>query len=98
MNKPILIAAALVVLIVGGAIGYFYWRQAHPTGVAAEQARTPPPAAAAPSAEPAVRNPIPEPSPASDLASMPLPTLAESDVPMHDALANIVGPASIETF
>jgi hypothetical protein len=87
MRKPIWWAAGAVILI-SAAVLFFSWRahrQAQPA--LADTTGTPEPAV------PAIRNPLPE---ASATAAGPLPALDESDAPMHDALGDVMGKASVD--
>jgi hypothetical protein len=89
MQKPIWWAAGAVILI-SAVVLFFSWR-AHRNA-----AQAPVPIAPAPEAAiPAIRNPLPE---ASGGAATPLPTLDDSDAPIHDALADIMGKASVDRF
>jgi hypothetical protein len=90
MNKPMIGVAALVVVAAAG--GWYYLRSRH----------APPPAPAAqqtpgvPDAEPAIAHPLPS---AGDSAPQaPLPTLANSDVPMSDALAQVMGAGAVKDY
>jgi hypothetical protein len=87
MRKPIWWAAGAVILI-SAAVLFFSWRahrQAQPA--VADTTVTPEPAV------PAIRNPLPE---SSGGAAPPLPALDESDAPMHDALADVMGKANVD--
>jgi hypothetical protein len=87
MRKPIWWAAGAVILI-SAAVLFFSWRahrQPQPAGT--DTTVTPEPAV------PAIRNPLPE---GSGGAAPPLPALDESDAPMHDALADVMGKANVD--
>jgi len=87
MRKPIWWAAGAVILI-SAAVLFFSWRahrQPQPAGT--DTTGTPEPAV------PAIRNPLPE---GSGGAAPPLPALDESDAPMHDALADVMGKANVD--
>jgi hypothetical protein len=86
MQKPIWWAAGAVIVI-SAAVLFFSWR--------AHRQAQPPPAAAIVAAEPAVpaiRNPLPEASPAAP----PLPILDESDGPLHDSMADVMGKLNVD--
>src|ERR1700722_8277102 len=86
MQKPIWWAAGAVIVI-SAAVLFFSWR--------AHRQAQPPPAAAIVAAEPAVpaiRNPLPEASPAAP----PLPSLDESDGPLHDSMADVMGKLNVD--
>jgi hypothetical protein len=87
MRKPIWWAAGAVILI-SAAVLFFSWR-AHrqPQPAVTDTTVTPEPAV------PAIRNPLPE---SSGGAAPPLPALDESDAPMHDALADVMGKANVD--
>jgi hypothetical protein len=87
MRKPIWWAAGAVILI-SAAVLFFSWR-AHrqPQPAVTDTTVTPEPAV------PAIRNPLPE---SSGGAVPPLPALDESDAPMHDALADVMGKANVD--
>jgi hypothetical protein len=87
MRKPIWWAAGAVILI-SAAVLFFSWRahrQSQPA--VTDTTVTPEPAV------PAIRNPLPE---SSGGAAPPLPALDESDAPMHDALADVMGKANVD--
>jgi len=87
MRKPIWWAAGAVILI-SAAVLFFSWRghrQPQPAGT--DTTVNPEPAV------PAIRNPLPE---GSGGAAPPLPALDESDAPMHDALADVMGKANVD--
>ena len=87
MRKPILLAAGAVILI-SAAVLFFSWRAHRQSQPAVTETNvTPEPAA------PAIRNPLPE---GSGAAMPALPPLDESDAPMHDALADVMGKANVD--
>lgn len=85
MKNRFLIVVAVIVLAGGGA-AYFYWPQTQPVAPALVQA--PPPAP--PPQAPVVRNVVDTPP-----AQPPLPSLADSDKLILDALAEVVGNKSL---
>jgi hypothetical protein len=87
MQKPMWWAAGAVVLI-SAAVLFFSWR-AHRLAQPPETAAA---IAANEAAVPAIRNPLPEGSPAAP----PLPALDESDAPFHDALGDAIGKLSVD--
>src|ERR1700722_10532719 len=90
MNKPMIGVAALVVVAAAGGWYYLRSRHAPPPAPAAQQT------AVVPDAEPAIAHPLPS---AGDSASQaPLPTLANSDVPMSDALAQVMGAGAVKDY
>jgi len=91
MKNPLAWLATIAVLAAVVA-GYFYWR----AGVAPEA--PPPPVAVAPPAPapadaPPILHPVPEPQ-----AGTPLPSLAESDPAMKDALTGLFGRESYSRY
>jgi hypothetical protein len=92
INKPIVGVAAAVIVIAAGSIYYLRARHA-PVESAA------PPIAAAPAAdaEPAIEHPLPTNS-ESPAAAAALPELKESDAPLRDALARLVGAEGVGSF
>ena len=88
------IAALGALLIAIGAIAYYFWqRQAAPVPVtappAAPQAQTPAP----PSVAPSVEHPVETAAPAA-----PLPSLADSDTAVRDALASLFGTPAFDAL
>jgi hypothetical protein len=87
------IAAVGALLIAIGAVAYYFWqRQPAPQPVAAPPAA---PQAQAPAAAtaPAVEHPVETTAP-----SAPLPSLAESDPAVHDALAALFGTSTFDAL
>jgi hypothetical protein len=81
-----------VLILASAAVLVYSWRASHQAPHAAARA----PAPAAPTAEaPAMQNPVP---PASHATSAPLPTLAQSDGPMQQALAGVIGAQAVQRF
>lgn len=89
MRKPIWWVVGVVILVCAGVIIYS-WRTSRPAPRTPVQASVPKPAPAAPAA-PAVQNPVPS---NSAPAQQPLPTLGDSDGPMRDAIAALIGQAA----
>jgi hypothetical protein len=92
INKPIVGVAAAVIVIAASTIYYFRARHAQVTEPAA------PVAAQAPStdAEPAIEHPVP--AAAGPTAATPLPELKDSDAPLRDALAQLVGVEAVGSY
>ncbi len=90
INKPVIGVAVAVVVVAAGTWYYLQSRHAEPARPP-EAAQTPPPAE--PPAEPTIRHPLPGgQAPAS---TAPLPSLADSDPALGDALRQVVGPAAV---
>ena len=87
-RKSTIAWVVLIVILVGGAGMFYYWRQT-PQQPAPPQTEAPP-AQPAVSAEPAIRHPI-EADPAQ-----PLPALNDSDAAMREALAGLLDGKSWE--
>jgi hypothetical protein len=92
INKPMIGVAAAVVVIAAGALYYLHSRNTSSPRVQA--AATQPPAE--PPAEPAVAHPLPEGQDAASKA--PLPALADSDAPLSDAVAKVVGASAVKDY
>jgi hypothetical protein len=93
INKPLIGVAAAVVVVAAGTWYYLQSRHAALPG-APEAAQTPPPAE--PPAEPAIQHPLPE---SQDSASKaPLPSLADSDAALSDALGQVAGAAAVKEY
>ncbi len=90
INKPMIGVAAAVVVIAAG--GWYYLRNRH-VEVAQVVAQAPPPAA---SDEAAIEHPLP--SGADSATGAPLPTLADSDAPLIDALVKIAGASAVKDY
>lgn len=86
-NKPVIAAAAAGIVVVG--LGAWWWFSRAPAvpEAPAEIVETPP------VETPAIRNPVP--AAASD---QPLPALADSDEPLFDALAKLVGFDALKQY
>jgi hypothetical protein len=80
----------IVIIIAGGIAAYFYWPQIQPVP---EPAHAQAPAPAPPPLAPEVRNVVDTPP-----AQPPLPSLADSDKFILDALAGLVGNESLMKF
>jgi hypothetical protein len=89
INKPMMGVAAAVVVIAAGT--WYYLHNRHPETPHV----TAPPPAAAPN-EPAIEHPVP--AGAETAASGPLPTLADSDAPLIDALVKIAGASAVKDY
>jgi hypothetical protein len=87
MRKPIWLAAAAVILI-SAAVLFFSWRAHRMSLLPAVTATTATPEAAVP----AIRNPLPE----APAAAPALPPLDESDAPLRDSLAELMGKPAVE--
>jgi hypothetical protein len=93
INKPVIGVAVAVVLVAAGTWYYLQGRHAE-LSRAPEAAQTPPPAE--PPAEPAIQHPLPGgQAPAS---TAPLPSLADSDPALSDALGQVVGLAAVKDY
>ena len=92
INKPVIGVAVAVVVVAAGT--WYFLQRRHAEPQAPEVAQTPP--AAEPTAEPAIRHPLPGgQAPAS---TAPLPSLADSDPALGDALRQVVGPAAVKDY
>ncbi|HUH94692.1 MAG TPA: DUF3014 domain-containing protein [Casimicrobiaceae bacterium] len=88
------IAAVGALLIVIGAIAYYFWqRQPAPRPVAAPPAAPQAQAPAPPATAPAVEHPVETTAP-----SAPLPSLAESDPAVRDELASLFGRSTFDAL
>jgi hypothetical protein len=92
INKPMIGVAAAVVVIAAGTLYYLHTRNTSPPRV---QAAASPPPAEAP-AEPATLHPLPEGT--GSAPSGPLPALADSDAPLSDAFAKVVGASAVKDY
>jgi hypothetical protein len=89
VNKPIIGVAALIFVL--AAAGVYYLRSRN-----APLPATPVPASTAPAAsEPEIAHPLPG---AAGSSSAPLPDLADSDAPLRDALAQLVGADAVKAY
>ena len=89
------IARVVGVLALAGAIAVFYFHRENPEVEPPPQLQ-PEVQPAAPPPEPALQQPEPEPQPPAP--AVPLPVLNESDAPIQDALAGLVGRESLSQF
>ena len=91
INKPVIGVAALIFVL--AATGVYYLRSRNQPLPAAPSTST----AVAPSAsEPSVAHPLP--AAAGGAAAAPLPALADSDVPLRDALGQISSADAVKDF
>jgi hypothetical protein len=91
INKPIVGVAAVIFVLAAGGVYYLKSRD-----VALPAA--PAPAGTAPAAgEPAISHPLPQGA-GNAAASGPLPDLADSDVPLRDALAQLGGADAVKDY
>ena len=92
MNENIkwIAAAVAVVGLSIGAVLYLSHKEKAEEPAKTEVLPPPPPMAAE---EPPIEHPMPEPE-----RQEPLPPLAETDVPMRNALAELIGKDSVEQF
>jgi hypothetical protein len=92
VNKPIIGVAAAVV-VVAAAVGYYVHshRQALP-------ALPESPVAAEPAPEPVIAHPLPAVAEGGDSAAAPLPTLADSDAPLMEALTQLAGAPAVKDY
>jgi hypothetical protein len=93
VNKPIIGVAAAVVVVAVGTWYYLQNRQAALPRVPAAQQPTP----AEPPAEPAAQHPLPA-GPGDSASKPPLPTLANSDAALSDALGQLVGASALKDY
>jgi hypothetical protein len=107
MARPIWWAILVLIWAAIAAGAYYWWQQREEPPAPLPRAEAPPAPAPPPSAtpaEPQVRHPIEEAQPetpaepAKPAAPPPLPPLAESDKTVLDALAALVGRASVGAF
>jgi hypothetical protein len=87
INKPIVAVAALVVVLAAVAAYYLRIRPSPPPVAAATVAHEPTP-------EPAIAHPLSQP----DGSAAPLPELADSDVPLREALAQISSAGAVKDY
>lgn len=90
INKPMIAVAAAVVVIAAGTWYYLQSRHTEATPVAAQ------PLPPAPD-EAAIEHPVPIAGQAS-AANGPVPTLADSDAPLRDALVKIAGASPVMDY
>ncbi|HWG71008.1 MAG TPA: DUF3014 domain-containing protein [Steroidobacteraceae bacterium] len=94
INKPMIGIAAAVLVIAGGTWYYLRSRGAAPPPAAV--APLPPPAALPP-AQPAEEHPLPG-TQADAASKTPLPTLADSDAPLRDALSQSPAASALKDY
>ncbi|MGH8230544.1 MAG: hypothetical protein ACRESY_01845, partial [Steroidobacteraceae bacterium] len=87
MRRPIWWIAGGVILISAAVLFFSWWRTHRQAAPVATE-----PMIALPPPVPAIRNPLPEAAPNAP----PLPTLDESDTPLHDALGDVMGKSTID--
>jgi hypothetical protein len=93
INKPMVGIAAAVILVAGGVWYYLQSRHAAlPIAPVAVQ-----PAPAEPAAEPAIQHPLP-PVQGDSASKVPLPTLADSDPALGDALSGVIGASAVKDY
>ena len=92
-DKPILWGSAAIVLAAAAAIYFYYSHQNAETPATPPVRHTSAPVPA--STEPPIQHPVPAPE-RSAPAPQPLPSLNESDQPVHDALKALPGSAAVE--
>jgi DUF3014 family protein len=85
------IEAVLAILLTAGTIYLFYYFQAGREPRPVPAARKPPPSVPKADAPPAIRNPLPD-------SDAKLPTLANSDSMMREALAGLLGRKAFDDF
>src|SRR6202795_4774033 len=86
INKPIIAVAALVVVL-AGAGAYYLRHRAVPLPT------EPAPAANTAPAEPEIAHPLP-----ADASAAALPSLADSDAPLREALGQIAGADAVKNY
>ena len=92
-NFKYIAAAVAVVGLSVGAVIYISMRSNRAPPPAAKPVAAVPLKPAMPEEPPAIKHPLPPPE-----KQEPLPPLNESDVPMQDALADLIGKESVERF
>jgi len=88
----------VVAIAVAGVAGVYLWRlkPEQPAPVTQPQtAEAPPQAAAPPSPEPQISNPLPRPEPQTGAEALPLPPLSESDDAIRESLAGPIPKQSL---
>lgn len=86
--------AAAVIVVAAGSWYYLHTRRPLPS---VDLTTAQPPPAAEPAAEPAIQNPLPAGA-ASQASLGPLPTLADSDTPLGEAIGRLVGASAVKDF
>jgi hypothetical protein len=92
INKPVIGVAAAVVVVAAGTWYFLQSRHAAPPGEPVA-AQSPP---AEPPAEPAIQHPLPGGE--ASASKGPLPSLADSDAALSDALGQVVGLATVKDY
>jgi hypothetical protein len=92
INKPVIGVAVAVVVVAAGT--WYFLQRRHAEPQPPEVAQTPPPAE--PPAEPAIQHPLPGGDTSASKA--PLPTLADSDSALSEALGPVVGAAAVKDY
>jgi hypothetical protein len=92
MRKPVWLGLVAILILAAAAVLFYSWRANRHAAriVAPVVAPTAPVAAAPPVANPAPPGPGP--------SGQPLPTLGDSDMPLHEALAGSFGQANIDRW
>jgi hypothetical protein len=91
INKPVVGVAVLVLVL--AVTGAYYLRSVKPPVPMAPEAPTIPVAAD----EPAIAHPLPDGADSTGTGT-PLPALADSDVPLRDALAKVAGADAVKDY
>jgi hypothetical protein len=91
INKPVIGVAAAVLAIAAGTWYYLHNRHAELARMPVQQPVAPPPPE-----EPVIEHPLP--AEAESAASAPLPSLADSDASLSDALARIIGASAVKDY
>src|SRR6202011_378216 len=86
VNKPVIGVAAAVVVV---AAGTWYYLQSRHAALPRAPVAAPTPPPAEPSAEPAIQHPLPALQ--DSVSQTPLPSLADSDAALSDALGQVAG-------
>jgi hypothetical protein len=92
MRKPVWLGLVAILILAAAAVLFYSWRaNRHAARIVAPAVAPSAPVAAAPP----IANPTP-PGPSS--SGQPLPTLGDSDMPLHQALAGSFGEANIDRW
>ena len=94
INKPAIGVAAVVLAVAAGTWWYLQTRHA---AVTHEPAPAQEPEAPAPAGEAAIQHPLPPAAPDA-ASSTPLPALADSDLPIEEALSAVAGAAAVKDY
>lgn len=104
MNKSRTLLVALLVAVLLGAAGWYFWQQQQvrpmppPVSPPVSGPVTPDVPAPAPPEEPAIRHPVEAIETPAPKASRPLPTLAQSDAFMTSELSEWLGRKNVRSF